>query len=46
MLVGVVVLGVCPLGLFLSCPDRPGGPLRTVEVGQPPDLVLLAGGLD
>ena len=34
------------LGLFLTRPDQPGGPLRTVAIGQPADLVLLAGDLD
>jgi predicted amidohydrolase YtcJ len=29
------------LGLFLTPPDRPGGPQRTVAVGQSADLVLL-----
>jgi predicted amidohydrolase YtcJ len=33
------------LGLFLGSPDRPGGPLRTVAIGQPADLVLLDGDL-
>jgi predicted amidohydrolase YtcJ len=34
------------LGLFLARPDRPGGPLRTVAIGQPADLVLLDADLD
>jgi predicted amidohydrolase YtcJ len=29
------------LGLFLTAPLEPGGPLRTVAIGQPADLVLL-----
>ena len=31
------------LALFLTPPDRPGGPPRRVEVGAPADVVLLDG---
>jgi hypothetical protein len=33
------------LGLFLTSPQRPGNPLRTVAIGQPADLVVLDGDL-